>query len=274
MTKQPYKHDRPALPAALRRDVLVEAGHSCGIAGCGEHTYLEIHHIDHDRENNRLENLILLCRKHHSMAHADVIDRTALRQYKEKLKAAELTETRRRLVELEQLVAGSNQHMPKVVETEDQPDAGTAVKSAPRRFEVLYFALYQVAISRLEKEVGTYFERNVEFASGDGRFVLDGLRTRDGEPDLLVDVHYFRKAYQDGSAYGQLVERKIALYELLTGRPAKGILLAVVGRESMLADGALPLTRAGIAATEDVSLHVYSCEQVGFHPGPVSAGLL
>ncbi|WP_161978303.1 HNH endonuclease signature motif containing protein [Sphingomonas oligophenolica] len=274
MANQPYNQDRPAIPAALRRDVLVEAGHRCAVAGCGEHTYLEIHHIDHDRENNRLENLILLCRKHHSMAHADVIDRTALRQYKERLKAAELTEIHRRLVELEQLVTGTTQHMPKVVETEDQPDAGTAVKSAPRRFEVLYFALYQVAISKLEKDMGTYFERNVEFASGKGRLILDGLRPREGKPDLLVDVHYFRKAFQDGSAYGQLVERKVALYELLTGRPAEGIMLAIVGRESMLAEEALPLTRAGVAAIECVSLHVYSCEQVGFHPGPVSAGVL
>lgn len=274
MAKQPYEHNRPTIPAALRRDVLVEAGHSCAVAGCGEHTYLEIHHIDHDRENNRLENLILLCRKHHSMAHADVIDRTALRQYKERLKAAELTEIRRRLVELEHLVAGTAQHMPEVVETEDQPDARIAVKSAPRRFEVLHFALYQVAISRLEKDIGIYFQRNVEFASGESRLVLDGLRARDDGPDLLVDVHYFRKAYQDGAAYGPLVERKVELYELLTGRSAKGIMLAVVGRESMLAENALPLTRAGVVATDDVSLHVYSCEQVGFHPGPVSAGVL
>lgn len=102
--------------------------------------------------------------------------------------------------------------------------------------------------------MGTYFERNVEFSSGEGRLALDGLRTRDGEPDLLVDVHYYRKAYQEGSAYRQLVERKVALYQLLTGRPAKWIMLAIVGRENMLAEDALPLTRAGVAATSDVLL--------------------
>ena len=54
---------------------------------CHEHTYLELHHIDGNRENNTEENVILLCDKHHKMAHDDVIDRKSLREYKRLLVA-------------------------------------------------------------------------------------------------------------------------------------------------------------------------------------------
>jgi hypothetical protein len=82
MTETNYKKPRKAIPAELRRSVEVESGHCCAIKGCNEHTYLEIHHIDKNRDNNTIGNLILLCDKHHKMAHADVIDRKALREYK------------------------------------------------------------------------------------------------------------------------------------------------------------------------------------------------
>jgi hypothetical protein len=77
-----YNENRPSLPADIRRSVEVEAGHKCSIKECNEHTYLEIHHINENREDNQLENLILLCTKHHKMAHKKVIDRKALKKYK------------------------------------------------------------------------------------------------------------------------------------------------------------------------------------------------
>lgn len=80
-----YNADRPSIPAHIKREVQVEAGHKCSIKGCTEHTYLEIHHINEDREDNRRENLILLCDKHHKMAHSKVIDRKALHSYKKLL---------------------------------------------------------------------------------------------------------------------------------------------------------------------------------------------
>lgn len=85
MSRSKYGEPRPTISAELRRAVNVESGHACAIKGCTEHTYLEIHHIDGDRENNTLENLVLLCDKHHKMAHAGVIDRKALREYKKLL---------------------------------------------------------------------------------------------------------------------------------------------------------------------------------------------
>ncbi|MHC6529486.1 HNH endonuclease signature motif containing protein [Vibrio proteolyticus] len=85
MTKK-YDSNRPVIRADLRREIEVEAGHQCSVTGCFEHTYMEIHHIDFNRENNSPENLIYLCDKHHKMAHSKVIDRKALRKYKESLK--------------------------------------------------------------------------------------------------------------------------------------------------------------------------------------------
>jgi hypothetical protein len=82
-----YQTSRPNIPEVIRREVEVEAGHECSVVGCPEHTYLEIHHINQNRDDNRKENLILLCDKHHKMAHAKVIDRKALQSYKQILNA-------------------------------------------------------------------------------------------------------------------------------------------------------------------------------------------
>jgi len=46
----------------------------------------EIHHIDFNRENNEINNLILVCDRHHKMAHSKVIDRKSLKKYKDFLK--------------------------------------------------------------------------------------------------------------------------------------------------------------------------------------------
>ena len=44
MSNSSYSSSRPSIPAGLRRSIEVEAGHTCAIKGCDEHTYLEIHH--------------------------------------------------------------------------------------------------------------------------------------------------------------------------------------------------------------------------------------
>lgn len=84
--KKNYENERPSISAEIRRKIETDAGHKCTIKECNEHTYLEIHHIDLNRENNSLENLILLCDKHHKMAHKEVIDRKSLKIYKDILK--------------------------------------------------------------------------------------------------------------------------------------------------------------------------------------------
>jgi HNH endonuclease len=78
---------RPAVPAALQRDVRVEAGHRCAIPTCRATSGLQIHHIiDWVRvKEHRFENLILLCANCHSRVTAGEIDRRSVRAYKANL---------------------------------------------------------------------------------------------------------------------------------------------------------------------------------------------
>ena len=82
---QPF--DRPAIPAELRRRVLVEAGHRCAIPTC-RHIEVEIHHITPWAQSpeHTYENLIALCPNCHSRADRDEIDRKSLRLYKANLR--------------------------------------------------------------------------------------------------------------------------------------------------------------------------------------------
>jgi len=43
--------------------------HECVICKFTEFSALEVHHIDENRENNDLDNLIILCANHHNMVH-------------------------------------------------------------------------------------------------------------------------------------------------------------------------------------------------------------
>lgn len=79
-----YEKDRPHMPAEVRRQVMTESGHQCAVQHCGEHI-VEVHHIDENRENNVPSNLIVLCDKHHKLAHSGVISRMDQRKYKELL---------------------------------------------------------------------------------------------------------------------------------------------------------------------------------------------
>lgn len=77
-----YQSSRPHVPASLRREAEVEAGHKCSVAHCNERIALELHHIDGNRDNNRIENVVLLCAIHHEMAERRLIDRKSLQTYK------------------------------------------------------------------------------------------------------------------------------------------------------------------------------------------------
>lgn len=271
MSEKIYEEPRPSITAELRRAVEVESGHCCAIKGCTEHTYLEIHHIDENRENNTLDNLILLCDKHHKMAHAKVIDRKALREYKKLLIDSHNTLILERFDQLEKLLIGEdkpNQPVPKPAER--QPVDENIKKLTPDRHEILHFALTHVAITHYEKYHNLYFEHQVEFVRDSDRLLLDAIRQDDElESDIIIDVHYFRKSYMDAPVYASWFEKKIELYELLTGRKARGILLVVTGKKM-----GIPLTEEGVKNTKrDISLEVYSCDEVGFHPGTVSAAL-
>jgi hypothetical protein len=80
---------RPPIPAAVRRAILVEAGHKCAIPRCG-HGDVDIHHIVPWETCGKHEyaNLISLCPNCHRRAHKGEIDRKSLHLYKAALVAS------------------------------------------------------------------------------------------------------------------------------------------------------------------------------------------
>lgn len=81
--------ERPEIPAALKRRILVEAGHKCAIHRCGQ-TDVEFHHIIPwaTCKEHRYDNLIALCPNCHRRAEKNIIDRKSLRMYKAQLAAS------------------------------------------------------------------------------------------------------------------------------------------------------------------------------------------
>ena len=275
MSDKPYSKSRPSIPAELRRAIEVEAGHNCAIKGCNEHTYLEIHHIDLNRENNTLENLVLLCDKHHKMSHAEVIDRKALREYKKLLNNNRDSTIIEKIEELKMLINDQKASKPISQPTNSQPIDTQISRVAPHRSDILHFALYHVAIAFYEKQNSLYFEHQVEFIKDESHLILDALRQDDDlSEDIIIEVQYIRKSYLDSIIYSQQIEKKIEIYKLLTGREARGILLIVVSKEKMKDETTLQYTYKGVEdSNEDITIEVFSCDEIGFHPGAVSAAI-
>jgi len=75
---------RTAIPASIRRQVLVEAGHQCAIQTCRSGADIDVHHIVPwaKSRNHDPANLVALCPNCHRRADRKEIDRQSLRQYK------------------------------------------------------------------------------------------------------------------------------------------------------------------------------------------------
>jgi type I restriction enzyme, R subunit len=73
---------RPAIPAAIERQLMVECGHRC--ACCGEATSLEKAHIISwsTQKEHKIENLLVLCAVCHQRSHDENWDRKTLHEYK------------------------------------------------------------------------------------------------------------------------------------------------------------------------------------------------
>jgi len=84
--KKKYTSKRPHIKASIVREVKLEARHRCMI--CSETSASEICHIDGDRENSLVENLILLCAVCHKRADDGEITRKELLEYKRKAHSA------------------------------------------------------------------------------------------------------------------------------------------------------------------------------------------
>lgn len=81
------ENQRIAIPADLKRKVLVEAGHRCAIPTC-RNIQVEIHHIVpwEKCKEHQYDNLIALCPNCHKMADDQKIDAKSLRIYKNNLR--------------------------------------------------------------------------------------------------------------------------------------------------------------------------------------------
>ena len=79
-------NNRPSIPAELKRQVLVEAGHRCAIHTCKQ-TTTEIHHIiPYEKcKKHEFDNLIALCPNCHARVHNGEIDAKSLKIYKQYL---------------------------------------------------------------------------------------------------------------------------------------------------------------------------------------------
>lgn len=78
--------DRPDIPAALKREVLVEAGHRCAIPTCRQ-VPVELAHITPwvKVKEHTFDNLIALCPTCHTRYDRGEMDRLSMRQYKDNL---------------------------------------------------------------------------------------------------------------------------------------------------------------------------------------------
>jgi hypothetical protein len=59
------------VPSAIRRALDIRDGATCSFPGCQHRLFLDAHHIEHwiDGGKTSLDNLILLCRRHHTFVH-------------------------------------------------------------------------------------------------------------------------------------------------------------------------------------------------------------
>lgn len=93
--------NRPEVPTALKRALLVEAGHRCAIPTCRQ-TPIELAHIKPwvKVQEHTFDNLIALCPTCHSRFDRGEIDRKAMLQYKANLEVLNhrYTDTERQLL--------------------------------------------------------------------------------------------------------------------------------------------------------------------------------
>lgn len=271
-----YERERPSLTAEVRRAVEVESGHACAIARCDEHTYLEIHHINENREDNRVENLILLCDKHHKMAHAAVIDRKSLREYKRLLSSRYMADLGQRIERLEDLMSQAPKQVveqPSSATSSLNADVSVPYKEVASRAALMAQTLEQLALAKYEGETGLYFDRQPRITKGSAQLTLDALRQDDDLPeDLVVEVRWLRRAYEDGPIWVRQIEAATLTYEAITGRKAKGVLIYVVGRASMKQVSSLFFTAKELQKVDrKPEIVFYSYDDLGFNPGAISA---
>lgn len=200
---------RSAIPAEIRRAVLVEAGHRCAIPRCGQ-TEIDIHHIIpwETCKTHEYSNLIALCPICHRRAHNGEIDRKSLQQYKASLAGefnkndsgrfeAEIVEIRRRIVEKVEVAPGYTFQF-------DFPDFQKAVERiVSRNIEAWGYELLT--------EFREHQEDYIDSGKGESDPEIEGLPTQstlNGSyeivrcDELIISIRYNIDRYNSGAAHG------------------------------------------------------------------------
>lgn len=83
------KSKRPPIPAALRRDILAEAGYRCAVPTCRTILAIDLHHIIEVEQGGgtELSNLLALCPTCHALYTRGTISRDAINVWKTTLVA-------------------------------------------------------------------------------------------------------------------------------------------------------------------------------------------
>lgn len=231
---------RPAIPAEIRRAVLVEAGHRCAIPRCNQ-TELDIHHIEpwETCKKHEYANLIALCPVCHRRVHNGDIDRKSLHIYKESLARefgrqdsgafhAEVIECKRRIREV-------NLNLPGFVFEFEFPDFPSPVERiVSRNIEAWGLELLSGFQSGQEER-----EKCPQDASGmllnipselHGHYLV---KRRD---EKIISIRYTIDAYYTGAAHGGRSTR-VLNYTLKPFRPITlEFLLGDLERLPQLAD--------------------------------------
>lgn len=231
---------RPAIPAEIKRAVLVETGHRCAIPRCNQ-TELDIHHIVSWEEcrAHDYSNLIALCPVCHRRAHKGEIDRKSLRLYKENLAKefgrhdngmfqAEVIEVRRRIAEENHGVPGFSFYF-------DFPDFPSAVERiVSRNIEAWgyeYLAKFQEAQRQSDSD-----PQNTSYFSANIKNRLDGDYRVIRRDEKVISILYTIDAYYSGAAHGGR-STKVANYLISPFTPINlEYLLGDITRLPMLAD--------------------------------------
>lgn len=197
---------RIAIPAEVRRAVLVESGHRCAIPRCNE-TELDVHHIVPWETclTHEYANLIALCPLCHRRTHKGEIDRKSLMIYKENLAKeygrhdngtfrSPVVESRRRMIE-------ENNSQPGFIFQFDFPDfPSTVERIVSRNIEAWGYELLAGLQSAQEQAEIDYPNKDHPF--GTLKSELFGSYRVVRRDDRVISIEYAVDFYPSGAAHG------------------------------------------------------------------------
>ena len=201
---------RPAIPAEIRRAVLVEAGHRCAIPRCGN-TDVDIHHIIswETCKQHEYSNLIALCPVCHRRAHKGEIDRKSLQLYKQNLATEfgshDRGEFQAVVVEIKRRITETNDDSPGFEFAFDFPDFREPVaRIVSRNIEAWGYEL----LAEVQQQQVQLAAEQQAHTTGESRSWQQAKSTLFGSyqvvrrDDKVISIKYQINRYYSGAAHG------------------------------------------------------------------------